>query len=114
MGFVHHVHNLVTTKHPFSRPRPTATVTATAAANGKRQRSAAPRDTRTLLGDLGYVRPVTKLGSRPGTRQRRRSRLSGPSARCVKGQAARAWVVAGGVPGPGGGLSSPGAAKVTW
>jgi len=35
----------------------TATVTATAAANGKRQRSAAPKDTRTLRGDLGYARP---------------------------------------------------------
>jgi hypothetical protein len=43
--------------HPFSQPWLTATVTATAAANGKRQRSAAPRDTRTLPGHWGYVRP---------------------------------------------------------
>ena len=32
----------------------------------------------------------------------------------LKGQAAWPWVAPGGVAGPGGGLSSPGAARVTW
>jgi hypothetical protein len=62
-------HSLVTTldRHLFSRPRLTATVTATAAADGKRQRSAAPWDTRTLHGDLEYVRPEKRTvgGQRP-------------------------------------------------
>jgi len=41
--------------------RLTATVTATAAANGKRQRSAAPRDTRTLQDEpKGGVRPESR------------------------------------------------------
>ena len=42
------------------RPRLTARVTATAAANGKRERSAAPRGTCTLHGNLGYVRPESR------------------------------------------------------
>jgi sodium/hydrogen antiporter len=38
----------------------------------------------------------------------------GPPVTWVKGQAAWPWVVPGRLPGPGGGLSSPGSARVTW
>ena len=57
LGPSHRAHTRVTAGHPVPRRRLTATVTATAAANGKRQRTAAPKDARTILANLGYATP---------------------------------------------------------